>query len=525
MKTYWCNNCNIPVIGKICGICKTKCKEIASSEFRPVFKEEVNFIYEQTGIKLEDSFKNFIIWSSGNFYYKNGIKFAKLGYNEDRKLNLSLLKIRDSKSNYKNINLSKIEKANKTYLNLNEHNATQFIKDTIDKYNKRFPLVSFSGGKDSCVTSSLVKKALHRSDVFHIFADTTLELPDTYSFIKKFCKVYKRTPLVKISSNTDFYNLCEQIGPPSRFHRWCCTTQKTTPLGSILNAINVDNGVLVFDGIRKTESTRRSKYSKITTDTKILSQVLASPIFNWSTIEVWLYILTRKLLINNAYKKGFHRVGCFPCPLNGKWSEYLINSYYSNSMKKWYKTIRSYSDKIGRTDDEYIKSGAWKTRAGGRGISNGIAELEKYSCLENDSEHGFKLKVDWSDKYLEYLKPFGRLIPIHDDGILLKIIIRDNKETNLSFITINRLRNYININLLIKNNKRVFLQKFERQLKKIQACVKCGACISLCPLNAIRITEKYYINENDCINCLNCVTKQPNGCIAVKSLATTRKRV
>lgn len=47
----------------------------------------------------------------------------------------------------------------------------------IQKYKDRYPLddmmISFSGGKDSTVTSHLVRTALGSNDILHVFGDTT----------------------------------------------------------------------------------------------------------------------------------------------------------------------------------------------------------------------------------------------------------------------------------------------------------------------------------------------------------------
>ena len=46
-------------------------------------------------------------------------------------------------------------------------------------------MVSFSGGKDSTVTSHVVRTALGSNDILHIFGDTTLEFPYTLEYKKR----------------------------------------------------------------------------------------------------------------------------------------------------------------------------------------------------------------------------------------------------------------------------------------------------------------------------------------------------
>ena len=94
---------------------------------------------------------------------------------------------------------------------------------------------------------------------------------------------------------------------------------KTAPLYLKLKEI-VGKGrqphVLSFIGTRADESLRRSMYTKIAKDAKHTNVVNVSPILEWSTTEVWLYILLYHLPFNRAYRKGLGRVGCVSCHCN-----------------------------------------------------------------------------------------------------------------------------------------------------------------------------------------------------------------
>ena len=178
--------------------------------------------------------------------------------------------------------------ANKPYIEELQYEAEHFIRETADRFSGRPIFVSFSGGKDSTVVSHLVMNGLGRSDVLHVFADTTIELPDTYKYLQTFQKEHPLTPLISSRSALDFFKTAESIGPPSRILRWCCSTHKTNPLATIITGISPRQGVLTFDGIRKAESTRRSKYSRISDKHKIAKEILASPIIEWSDLAVWI---------------------------------------------------------------------------------------------------------------------------------------------------------------------------------------------------------------------------------------------
>ena len=72
--------------------------------------------------------------------------------------------------------------------------------------------VSFSGGKDSTVTSDLVINALNDDKIIHIYGDTTLEYPETKKYLDEFKKIHPTTPLlVAKNKEQDFNELCGPI--------------------------------------------------------------------------------------------------------------------------------------------------------------------------------------------------------------------------------------------------------------------------------------------------------------------------
>ena len=59
--------------------------------------------------------------------------------------------------------------------------------------------------------------------------------------------------IVKRAKNRDkdFYSICDEIGPPARMMRWCCTMFKTGPITRALSSLFRDSRILTFYGIRK----------------------------------------------------------------------------------------------------------------------------------------------------------------------------------------------------------------------------------------------------------------------------------
>lgn len=132
----------------------------------------------------------------------------------------------------------------------------------------------------------------------------------TYEYKKRFAREHRVLSAKNYEKN--FETLCEQIGPPSRVMRWCCTVFKTGAITqTIASAFKNKTNILSFQRIRHNESLSRSKYDRESKSPKITKQTVAAPIIEWTDFDVWLYILTTGIDFNDAYRLGYSRVGCW----------------------------------------------------------------------------------------------------------------------------------------------------------------------------------------------------------------------
>lgn len=102
-----------------------------------------------------------------------------------------------------------------------------------------------------------------------------------------------------------------------------------------------------FQGIRHSESVSRSKYERESDSPKITKQKVASPIIDWFDFDVWLYILATGIDFNEAYRLGWTRVGCWCCPNNGGWSEFLSKVHMYDQYVHWHKLLVDFATTIG----------------------------------------------------------------------------------------------------------------------------------------------------------------------------------
>lgn len=61
---------------------------------------------------------------------------------------------------------------------------------------------------------------------------------------------------------------------------------------------------MAFVGVRASESASRSEYDYISLGEKHKGQYSCNPILEWNAAELYLYVYSENLHLNEAYKKG-----------------------------------------------------------------------------------------------------------------------------------------------------------------------------------------------------------------------------
>ena len=398
--------------------------------------------------------------------------------------------------------------------------AYPFIEEVLQKYSTRVPMVSFSGGKDSTVVSHLVRKTLNNQSILHIFGDTTLELPLTYKYVEKFKEDNPMTPFFdEKNDENNFFEMCKEIGPPSRVNTWCCSIFKTGPMGTTLS--NFEEDFLTFYGIRRKESISRSKYPKILKSTKIDKQLSIGPIIDWLDIDVWLYILSEKITFNDSYRQGFPRVGCWVCPQKGTWSEFVTKIFNNNEYTKWENFLIQFAKNTNKFDYEnYVKEEKWKLRRGGEGLEKSKNTIfQQKECINEKNTYIFTLNRDIDEEFITLFKPFGE-ISISSKGKSEEMFVLNRKKEALFKMTFKEKSREVRVTLIDLKDKYLY-KKIIKQFNKFNTCIYCQACNSTCSFGALSVINgTYTIDENKCVNCLNCVNKFDMGCLVASTLRT-----
>ncbi len=542
---YWCKECDIPVYEKECPTCGNKCEYIAT-DIRPVFPEEAALL----GIVLKNRFDYYFKssnWYGSNYYFFDGEK-VKISVSKLNKMPIE--SIREIKDKYEKIS-SQIDytffnEYVRRFIAANAHryyDITNEAKNYIESYKSRYAiedmLVSFSGGKDSTVTSHLVNKILGTNKILHIFGDTTLEFPYTIEYRKRFSTNEESKGVRVLTAKNrekNFEDLCDVVGPPSRVMRWCCTVFKTGAIQKTISSAYKDKtNILTFQGIRRNESASRSKYERETESPKISKQTVAAPIIDWIDFDVWLYILTTKIDFNEAYRLGYTRVGCWCCPNNGGWSEFLSKVHMYDQYVHWRNILVEFAKKIGKPDpEEYIDGGNWKARQGGNGLAAAQTSIVSYEpCATDENAFNYELQRPISEELYELFKPFGYLNKELGNKRLGEVYVMDKKGNIVLILQGRPGKNKLKV--IIKNshiagarNIGVAEGKIQCQLTKYQMCLGCKACESVCKHDAISVKDDgtgkiiYNIDDKRCVRCTECVGHFNAGCYMRKVLCIKR---
>lgn len=542
---YWCENCNIPIFEKICSICEGEGRYL-STDLRPVFPEENMLV----SILLDDDpfrYQKCSMWFGSNVYIVDGtkIKLSVAKYNS-----LPINRIHNIRQRY-NENIKSISyeyfdeyaerfvAANADRYNYITEEAVSFVQKYLQKYAIEDMMVSFSGGKDSTVTSHIVNRALGTNKVLHVFGDTTLEFPYTLEYKKRFNKNEESKGVRILTAKNrekNFEGLCDVVGPPSRVMRWCCTVFKTGAIQKTISSAFKDKAnILSFQGIRHNESISRSKYERESESPKISKQTVASPIIEWIDYDVWLYILTTGIDFNYAYRLGWTRVGCWCCPNNGGWSEFLSKIHMYDQYVHWHKLLVEFAKKIGKPDpEEYVNEGGWKARQGGNGLEAAQTSIVSFEpCATEENAFNYDLQRPITDELYELFKPFGYINKELGNKRLGEVYVL-NKAGRVLFILqgrvgSNRLKVIIkDIHIAKAKTLAAAEGKIQCQLTKYQMCLGCKACESVCKYDAISIREdcsgkiSYSISDDKCRRCTECVSHFDAGCYMRKVLCIKR---
>lgn len=484
-------------------------------EIRPVFKEELDYFGLDAHWTYPDTTAP-LLWAEGiRRYIINGEIVAEAiggGFYTKPTIN-----VKKEGLNLKPISIDVLWKENERIMLGLEKTAIDFIRKVYEDYIKRGMkfVVAFSGGKDSLVLLDLVAKALRPDEFVVIFSNTGMELNATIEAVNCAKAHWNKLHFYESESHMTPDETWDAFGPPGRRLRWCCSVHKSVPTILKLREItgDYDAKAVVFDGVRKEESAARATYDAIGEGVKNINQVNVSPILEWGTNEVYLYLLKNNILFNQAYRLGLFRVGCKVCPMSSNWWDGIANDAYKNETESLLRKVENYAKntKPEKEQRRYIEDGGWKGRMGGRGLVAGGNRVTEVIDEDKIVFHFSQRTENW----LEVCKVLGKIVEKSGD-IYTQIINHQSYKFQLTNDTVTYFP--------YSKMDRYIISHLRGVANKVAYCVGCKACVVQCPAGAFDITDEggILIRENNCIHCANCIEfTGTKGCLAAKSLYTT----
>lgn len=367
---------------------------------KPIFKEEKQFLESKLGVTLPDN-----CWRNSSKVYLNAdgkdlvVQFkAEM---EEMHLvknniievqgNVVLLKDKNNTKEVKNLTWNEEYQLRRETLESKLEESIQKTIEAMKKHPEHDWRVSVSGGKDSDLTLYVVKEACKRMDLdfdkvaqYDVF-NTTNDTAQTYLHIKQTLGI----PMDRIHTpKMGWYQWLKEVKNwfiPSVLVRNCCSTFKE---GKLKDVLDKNNSYLMFLGMRKYESTKRSKYDWYLNEAMEQQGIKLNipknwvrflPIVEFKDEEVWLTILHLGLPYNKMYEWGYNRCGCLICPYASDYIDMITKERYPHLYQRWQHAVKMNYETylIGRktkwTLEEWQK-GKWKQ---GKSKENELLRLVK----------------------------------------------------------------------------------------------------------------------------------------------------
>lgn len=488
-----------------------------SKEPRPVYYKELDILGFDKYWRYEKDDTYPYMWAEANNYFYRGRLVAKtkggtmctapeIVIIEEPEVNGGKLKF---------VDVPKMIEKNNTIINQLAQHTIKKTYSTYLKYRNKVDIyyVAFSGGKDSIVTFDIIRRALPHNEFKVLFGNTGMEFPDTYRLIDQIEKICHNEDIdfLKSSSHLNPLESWKKFGPPATVTRWCCSVHKTAPQILLLRNITGKTNFtgMAFVGVRASESVARSNYDYIGIGEKHKGQLSCNPILDWNSAELYLYIFSRKLPINDCYKKGNSRAGCLVCPMVSEKNSFFRRACYKDDYDKFINIIREqYKDKYSEERlDEFLEKIGWKARMNGRDVNIKINCKEEIFS-KNQVIHVYNPKTDWK----EWIKTIGILT---NDKSPYEISYKGNV---YSFEVIYNKDGYdVLISNELSKKDAVFVKYLKNVFHRAACCIGCRECAADCHNGFISFENGQVHISDECYHCTQC-HKVDRGCLVFKSL-------
>lgn len=176
-------------------------------------------------------------------------------------------------------------------------NPVAILKEAAKIYNLNRFVGLFSGGKDSLVTCHYLWEKGLLNEV--LYCKTGIGVKDNFDYVQTTCKKYNwKLNVIEPLPHETYEIFVKRFGfPKQSMHGAVMGYLKWHPMRKWCR----DNKALLCSGRRQKESRRRMRLSKYI-DNPEKNIFICSPLFYWTTVDVWSYINRNNLEICPVYE-------------------------------------------------------------------------------------------------------------------------------------------------------------------------------------------------------------------------------
>lgn len=206
--------------------------------------------------------------------------------------------------------------------------------------------VSCSFGSCSVVVLHMALQV--KPDIKVVFNNTGVEYPETYAYRDLLKKEWSLN-LIETKAKKTFWQCVDEYGFPlirgtgkGKGAHWkpkCCVHLKELPMKGACKELGIqatmtglrcaESGVRMFCLAQRGQSYATKKYGSLWR---------FHPIGFWTRKQVWEYLESNKIPINEIYSKGKDRSGCMPCTGFINWEKQLAKA--NVKMYRWVQKLR-----------------------------------------------------------------------------------------------------------------------------------------------------------------------------------------
>lgn len=373
-------------------------------------------------------------------------------------------------------------KANREAILDAERRAVEGLLEVVRRF-RREVAVSFSGGKDSTAAALIALEAGLRPKL--VFVDTGLEFPETVEYVREFAERHGLELLVEDAGDA-FWRRLPLFGPPGRDYRWCCKVLKLGPTVRLILR-EFPRGVLMLVAQRATESPTRRRTGRLWRNPWVPRQISFSPVQEWPTLLVHLYLMLKGEPLNPWYDRGLDRIGCYLCPSQdlGDWE--TVRQGAPELAERWESWLRSYASREG-LPPEWIELGGWRWARPPRWVPPRARVVRRRRHLRFRYSGGrltFSRKIDLG-RASNALRMLGS---VEEREGMLKIKGLVEAEVGEYWAEVR------------SGDWRLLAEAIGRS----EDCVGCGICLGRCPYGALELVGDRIKVKESCIGCGACL--------------------